>query len=172
MPAAISAPTPISALVHSSTLVTAGILLIFKIYGSINFGYILVFIRFLIITGATSGGLIAILEKDIKKIVAYSTISQISVILFMGILGFLRVALIHMIFHATFKSYLFVSCGLIFMTQMGLQNFNITNPNSRSTLNSIILTFSVYIMTGIIFSSSFFSKDLFLENIFSNISNY
>lgn len=164
LPAAISAPTPISAIVHSSTLVTAGILLVqfFRVYiFDQRLNYFLLFfcsLTFLL------GGLLGSLELDFKKIIAFSTISQIRMILFFCSLNLVNIALAHILFHAFFKTLLFARSGLFFLFYFSKQLKNYMNSNNFSSIISNILLFvRVYRIRGLIFSSSFFSKDIVLE---------
>lgn len=170
LPAAISAPTPISAIVHSSTLVTAGVFLMNKIESLLlasNFllPLILGSLTFLI------GGILANIEKDFKKIVAFSTMRQIRIIIIFCITIRFWGSLTHMIFHAFFKTSLFCCCGLIFVQNFRTQNKSLLTSNSNQNTYFLITFLRVFSMTGLIFSSSFFRKDLFLEEmLYSNFN--
>ena len=110
LPAAIAAPTPVSSLVHSSTLVTAGIYLLFRLDGLFREEFKVLII---ILGGVTRliAGIGAIFEVDIKKIVALSTLRHLGIILillrFNKVIGF-----IHLCYHAFFKALLFITVGL------------------------------------------------------------
>lgn len=165
LPAAMSAPTPISAMVHSSTLVTAGLYIVSNLCG-ISYALPISFSFFLLSAlSFLSGGLIANLEFDFKKVVAFSTIRQISMIFLFFYRGFLILGVMHMILHAMFKTLLFCCCGTIF-----LYNFSDQLFKTRRLKNSKILTsfffFRIFRMTGLIFSGSFFTKDKILESLF------
>ncbi len=111
LPAAIAAPTPVSALVHSSTLVAAGIVFILKFYCfvfSSSFQKILFFIGIFTIFIA---GLAALIEIDFKKLVALSTLSQIGILFFILGLGRKWLTIFHLISHAFFKRCLFLVVG-------------------------------------------------------------
>lgn len=169
LPAAISAPTPISAMVHSSTLVTAGVYLMLKLYTFFFFFPISYFMLFLGVLSFLLGGLIANLELDLKKIVAFSTISQIRIIIFFGMMSFFRITLLHMFFHAIFKTLLFCCCGVLFLFNFNDQFFKNLNFKFNFFLGSNLLFYRVFRITGLIFSTSFFRKDLILENSFNNL---
>ena len=174
LPAAMSAPTPISAMVHSSTLVTAGIYIIFKIRGYTLFfslGESLFLIRVLTFL---AGGLLANLEVDFKKIVAFSTISQIRLIIFLSRVGLFYIARGHMLFHAFFKTLLFSACGVLFIFRFRAQQSKIFNLVEYNLFIFFLFFFSVFIIRGLVFSTSFFSKDLALESVFmySNIGTF
>ena len=114
LPAAIAAPTPVSALVHSSTLVTAGVYLIIRlnyIFCSSSRTNVLLFIGIITILLA---GAAAIFEIDIKKVIALSTLRQLGVIII--ILGAIEpiLSFFHLLRHAYFKAILFICAGIIF----------------------------------------------------------
>lgn len=164
LPAAMSAPTPISAIVHSSTLVTAGIYLLSKFRRRVfGFPFLISFWFFFRVLAFLTGGFLANLELDFKKIVAFSTISQISMIIVFSSCRLISLALLHMLFHAFFKTLLFCCSGLIFITFYSLQQEKLLKIPSFSYITAFLFFVSIYSMTGLVFSSSFFSKDLVLE---------
>lgn len=172
LPAAISAPTPISAIVHSSTLVTAGvyILCLIEIFlfqtNLIFFPLVIRVITFLL------GGLIRSIEKDLKKIVAFSTISQIRIIIRFCLIIRVKVCFIHIIFHAFFKTMLFTCCGSIFLINYRTQLRRVLNFKKIEKFYSLNFFLRIFIITGLIFSTSFFSKDLAIEIRIGSKSNY
>ena len=109
LPIAIAAPTPVSALVHSSTLVTAGVWLLIRHTSdlhSLGISYILFYIGTLTILGSSIS---AIFEKDLKKIVALSTLSQLGIIIITLGIELATMAYLHIILHAYFKAIIFIS---------------------------------------------------------------
>lgn len=163
LPAAIRAPTPISAIVHSSTLVTAGIFLIIRYQDNIirfNILEILLFIRtrsFLI------GGLIRKLEIDFKKIIAFSTIRQIRIIITILRINFIEVSIVHIIYHAFFKTLLFCTAGYLFYQRWGSQIRKLVIIKKEEKLIKSTILIRIFSIRGLIFSCSFFTKDTFLE---------
>jgi len=162
LPAAIAAPTPVSALVHSSTLVTAGIVLLIKyINRRIIFNLFLLSIGLLTILIA---GLAAIEEKDFKKLVALSTLSQLGFIFVRLRINLIILTLFHLVSHAFFKSLLFISVGRILHNekrqQDGRSYFHVF---SSSPFLGLILQICLLSLRGIFFLRGFFSKDLLLE---------
>lgn len=164
LPAAIAAPTPVSALVHSSTLVTAGVYLLIRF----NVLFIDSVLReFILLVGGLTifiAGLSANFEFDLKKIIALSTLSQLGLIVRILGLGFNKLAFFHLLTHALFKALLFLCAGLIIhkiknfqdIRKMGgLVNFL---PFSRSCFNISNLA-----LCGLPFLAGFYSKDLILE---------
>lgn len=162
LPAAMSAPTPISAIVHSSTLVTAGILLFLKFNYFFSYLRLIPLLLLLRVRTFLLGGLIGVAEIDLKKIVAFSTIRQIRIILFFLPL-ILSISLFHTFGHALFKTLLFCGCGILFT--WAYRDQSLKNLNSKSYDLSVVLLFVIRIFSirGVIFSSSFFTKDLSLE---------
>ena len=166
LPAAMAAPTPVSALVHSSTLVTAGVYLIIRlnfIFCSSNSTNLLLFIGIITILLA---GAAAIFEIDIKKVIALSTLSQLGVIII--ILGGIEPVLsfFHLLRHAYFKAILFICAGIIIHNIKDYQDIR-----KISIISNIIpVTFRVIIVAnlslcGLPFLRGFYSKDIILEVI-------
>jgi len=174
LPAAMSAPTPVSALVHSSTLVTAGLFLVSKImfHCGLNLPFLSLFL-FLSFFGYAVGSLLSNNEADFKKIVAYSTLRQISMITFFMLSRFLYCRLFHMLGHALFKSLLFCCAGLLFIQNFSNQVSGKLSSNKVSFL-ALASHISCFSMSGLLFSFSFFSKDPVLEEFldFSNFANF
>jgi NADH-ubiquinone oxidoreductase chain 5 len=114
LPAAIAAPTPVSSLVHSSTLVTAGIYLLIRFYCSLSYYVYFYYVVFYIgVVTCLMARLSAIYENDLKKIVALSTLRQLGVMIIALGLGLPILAFFHLITHALFKALLFVCAGTI-----------------------------------------------------------
>lgn len=166
LPIAIAAPTPVSALVHSSTLVTAGVYLI------IRFNYIfnnsLIINLLLIISRLTIfiAGIGANYEFDLKKIIALSTLSQLRLMIVILSIGNYELAFFHLLVHALFKALMFLCAGVIIHNLMAIQDIR----KIGSLINIIPLECSCLILRNLIlcgmpFLSGFYSKDLILEII-------
>lgn len=164
LPAAMAAPTPVSSLVHSSTLVTAGVYLIIRFF----FIYNNFFIRriFLYIAFITSffSGVVACVEPDLKKVVAISTLRQLGLIIFMVCYGEFLLTFFHIVSHAIFKSLLFLSCGILIIISMGGQDRRFIG-GFRKMNWTFLLIFSIsrISLIGFPFTAGFYSKDLILE---------
>lgn len=169
LPAAMAAPTPVSALVHSSTLVTAGVYLLFRYNYTIvmrGWASTILWVGLLTITIA---GASAIFELDIKKVIALSTLSQLGVIFFRLGLGQPFLTFFHLISHAYFKAMLFIAAGAMIHSVKDYQDLRKVGSRSlnKPLLGSVILIANIS-LCGIPFLSGFYSKDLILEIIIIN----
>lgn len=164
LPAAIAAPTPISALVHSSTLVTAGVFLLIRI---INYPHPSSIILILLISRITAiyARISANWEIDIKKIIALSTLRQIAIIIFAISLGSTILAFFHLIIHALFKSIIFLCAGIIIHTSSYQDIRNIGTILNNFPIITSILGIASLSLIGIPFISGFFSKDPIVETV-------
>nr|AQQ72865.1 NADH dehydrogenase subunit 5 [Leipothrix sp. 1 XFX-2017] len=167
LPAAMSAPTPISAMVHSSTLVTAGIFLVHKFLWHLSYTSAVTILFFISVLTFFLGGIMASFESDLKKVVAFSTMSQISMMMFMVSLDLVLMALLHLLLHAFFKTFLFSAMGLSFMASFSDQAKTSSSLGIASQLIWMMILISCYSMSGLLFSSSFVTKDCTLEFLFS-----
>lgn len=175
LPAAIAAPTPVSALVHSSTLVTAGVYLLIRfniLFVDSPLGTFLLLIGGLTIFIA---GLGANFEFDLKKIIALSTLSQLGLIIRILAIGFAKLAFFHLLTHALFKALLFICAGAIIHNIKNSQDIRfIGRLINQIPLTTACLNVANLALCGIPFLAGFYSKDLILEivslsyiNIFS-----
>ena len=166
LPAAIAAPTPVSALVHSSTLVTAGVYLLIRInILLVNTTASII----LIVTGALTifiAGCAAILEIDIKKVIALSTLSQLGVIIIIIGAGAPVLAYFHLLSHAFFKAILFICAGIIIHNIKDYQDIRKIriSKNFIPIITAVILIANIS-LCGLPFLSGFYSKDIILEII-------
>ena len=173
LPAAIAAPTPVSALVHSSTLVTAGVYLLIRIniiIINMNLSNILILIGIATIIIA---GITAIIEIDIKKIIALSTLSQLGIMIIILGAGSPILSFFHLISHAFFKAILFICAGLIIHNIKDYQDIRKIGFRYRN-LNfsiSIILVANIR-LCGLPFLRGFYSKDLIIEIMFIKGKNF
>nr|YP_010728444.1 NADH dehydrogenase subunit 5 [Sergentia baueri]WEF49672.1 NADH dehydrogenase subunit 5 [Sergentia baueri] len=166
LPAAMAAPTPVSALVHSSTLVTAGVYLLIRF--NTLFMDTLLSKGLMLIAGLTMfmAGLGANFEFDLKKIIALSTLSQLGLMMSILALGFYKLAFFHLLTHALFKALLFMCAGVIIHNMKNSQdirdmgNLSIYMPFTISCLNVANLA-----LCGFPFLAGFYSKDIILEMV-------
>nr|YP_010584115.1 NADH dehydrogenase subunit 5 [Aphidius colemani]UZT28760.1 NADH dehydrogenase subunit 5 [Aphidius colemani] len=170
LPMAMTAPTPISALVHSSTLVTAGVYLLIRFNHLMNNNF-MYFLFILSMITMFMAGLTANFEYDLKKIIALSTLSQLGLMMMTISMNLPKLTLFHLITHAMFKSLLFLCSGIIIHNYFNNQdiryisNLNLKFPFIYSTFNIATLT-----LCGMPFLSGFYSKDLIIE-MFNMLNN-
>jgi len=167
LPAAMAAPTPVSALVHSSTLVTAGIYLLYRHLEVINilrtdsWSTISILFNLTLIIGGTK----SLWETDIKKVVALSTITQLRLIITAGSIGITSFIVIHLIVHAFFKAILFVAIGDLIHRRRSYQSFQKTGQLVfRSHLRATGTFVASLGLIGAPFIAAFYSKEPILEN--------
>lgn len=174
MPLAIAAPTPISALVHSSTLVTAGLYLIIRfsylLYSSYDLIKLLLILR---LFTSFYAGMNSIFEKDLKKLIALSTLSHLGFIGIAFSAGLLKLAFFHMLTHALFKSLLFITMGDIMINLNHSQDIRYLSSGILYTpMSSIVIYVSILNLLGIPNIRGYFSKDLVLEMMnYSSVSS-
>nr|WDV10739.1 NADH dehydrogenase subunit 5 [Parnassius epaphus] len=166
LPAAMAAPTPVSALVHSSTLVTAGVYLL------IRFNMLLIDMFFykllLLLSGLTMfmAGISANYEFDLKKIIALSTLSQLGLMMSILSMGLPELAFFHLLTHAMFKALLFMCAGVIIHMMNDNQDIRYMGGISLYIpMTSLCMNISNLALCGIPFLAGFYSKDLILEMV-------
>lgn len=168
LPDAMAGPTPVSALIHAATMVTAGIYLIIRsnvLYALAPFtGEIIVVIG---IATSILAGLIAIKQNDIKKVLAYSTVSQLGLMFFALGFGAYAAAFFHLLTHAFFKALLFLGAGSVIHALSGEQDIRKMGGLS-SKIKSTHLVFLVATLAIIAIPplAGFFSKDYILASAF------
>nr|YP_010385094.1 NADH dehydrogenase subunit 5 [Dolichopus ungulatus]UPL65104.1 NADH dehydrogenase subunit 5 [Dolichopus ungulatus] len=164
LPAAMAAPTPVSALVHSSTLVTAGVYLLIRFNVLLCDTWVGKFL--LVVSGLTMfmAGMGANFEFDLKKIIALSTLSQLGLMMSILSMGFYKLAFFHLLTHALFKALLFMCAGAIIHNMNNFQDIRymgglaVHMPFTSSCFNVANLA-----LCGMPFLAGFYSKDLILE---------
>nr|ANM47952.1 NADH dehydrogenase subunit 5 [Andrena camellia] len=163
LPAAMTAPTPVSSLVHSSTLVTAGVYLMIR-YNEILIFFDLSWLFFVSIFTMMMSGLIANFEFDLKKIVALSTLSQLGFMMSIMFFGLYDLAFFHLIIHAMFKSLMFLCVGGFIHSMNDNQDIRVYGGMFYIyPLKSVVMIVSLFCLCGIPFLSGFYSKDLIFE---------
>nr|YP_010222596.1 NADH dehydrogenase subunit 5 [Neojurtina typica]UCC46059.1 NADH dehydrogenase subunit 5 [Neojurtina typica] len=163
LPAAMAAPTPVSALVHSSTLVTAGVYLLIR-FSDLLYTHNLSLLLLLSCLTMFMSGLAANFEYDLKKIIALSTLSQLGLMMTVLFMGYSLFSYFHMITHAFFKALMFLCAGLIIHCMNDSQDIR----HMGYLINCIPFTCSCFCISnlslcGFPFLSGFYSKDLALE---------
>lgn len=173
LPAAIAAPTPVSALVHSSTLVTAGVYLLIRFFYTLNLLHPIKPLLLLIAsTTILIAGISAIAESDLKKIIALSTLRQLGLIIATLALNLPNFTFFHLLTHALFKALLFITAGTLIHHFNHAQDLrHIGNIAPQLPITATALTTANLALCGTPFLSAFYSKDIILEIILFNPSN-
>lgn len=167
LPAAMAAPTPVSALVHSSTLVTAGVYLLVRFSAAIDGSLTQTVLLLLSSLTIFMAGLGANFEYDLKKIIALSTLRQLGVIMRILSLGFPNLAFFHLLRHALFKALLFMCAGAVIHN---IKDYQDIRAMGRLVVYIPLTTFCINLanlaLCGSPFLAGFYSKDLILEIAF------
>tara|TARA_Y100000992_G_scaffold302457_1_gene276727 strand:+ start:1054 stop:2961 length:1908 start_codon:yes stop_codon:yes gene_type:complete len=165
LPDAMEGPTPVSALIHAATMVTAGVFLVVKC--SPIFEYSTTALNLVTIIGivtAIFAASVALVQNDIKKIVAYSTCSQLGYMFFAAGVGAYNVAMFHLFTHAFFKALLFLGSGSVihaFNDEQDIRNMGGVSKKLPYTYISMLV--GTLALTGFPFLSGFYSKDAIIE---------
>jgi len=165
LPDAMEGPTPVSALIHAATMVTAGVFLVVRC--SPIYEYSDLALNIITIVGMSTAffaATVALVQNDIKKIIAYSTCSQLGYMFFAAGVGAYNVAMFHLFTHAFFKALLFLGSGSVIHAFKDEQNIN----NMGGVWKKLPYTYSLMIigtlaLTGFPFLSGFYSKDAIIE---------
>ena len=177
LPDAMEGPTPVSALIHAATMVTAGVFLVVRC--SPLFEYSQLVLNIVAIIGmitAVFAASIALVQNDIKKIIAYSTCSQLGYMFFAAGVGAYHVAIFHLFTHAFFKALLFLGSGSIIHAFKNEQDIrNMGGVWKKLPYTYFLMIIGTLALTGFPFLSGFYSKDAIIEFAFfknSAIGNY
>nr|YP_010021631.1 NADH dehydrogenase subunit 5 [Matuta victor]QOL10572.1 NADH dehydrogenase subunit 5 [Matuta victor] len=173
LPAAMAAPTPVSALVHSSTLVTAGVYLMIRFYPIIKTSGVSEWLLIISCLTMFMAGLGANFEYDLKKIIALSTLSQLGVMLSILALGYSDLAFFHLLSHALFKALLFMCAGMVIHSVGDYQDIRYMGGLvSFLPLTVTYMSIANLSLCGFPFLAGFYSKDVILETAFMGVLNF
>ena len=179
LPMAMEGPTPVSALIHAATMVTAGVYLLMRVSPLLEYSSTALILCLWIgaITTVFSS-LIGLLQQDIKKVIAYSTMSQLGMMVIAIGLSSYNLALFHLVNHAFYKALLFLGAGSVIHAVSDNQDFR----KYGGLRTYLPLTYSVMLIASLSlvafpFMTGFYSKDLILESsygqyFFSSITIY
>lgn len=172
LPDSMEGPTPISALIHAATMVTAGIFMVSRMSPIFEFSETALNIILIIGTiTCFSMGILGIVQNDIKRVVAYSTLSQLGLMVAaLGVSAY-SAAMFHLVTHAFFKALLFLGAGAIIVALHHEQDIrNMGNLKKYMPLTYYTMLIASLALAGFPGFAGFFSKDLILESI--SIQNY
>ena len=173
-PDAMEGPTPVSALIHAATMVTAGVFLVVRC--SPLFDLAPVALDFVVLIGASTAffaATVGLVQNDIKRVIAYSTCSQLGYMFVAAGLGAYGAAMFHLFTHAFFKALLFLGAGSVIHAVHEEQDIRkmggISNFVPITQLMMIIGTIS---LMGFPFTSGYYSKDAIIETAYLSNSNF
>ncbi len=177
LPDAMEGPTPVSALIHAATMVTAGVFLVVRCSPIFEFSQpALNFVTVVGLITALFAASVALVQNDIKKIIAYSTCSQLGYMFFATGIGAYHVAMFHLFTHAFFKALLFLGAGSIIHTFNNEQDITkMGGVWKKIPVTMSLMLIGTAALTGFPFLSGFYSKEAILEFAFlknNQISNY
>nr|YP_007474233.1 NADH dehydrogenase subunit 5 [Austinograea rodriguezensis]AEX32623.1 NADH dehydrogenase subunit 5 [Austinograea rodriguezensis] len=173
LPAAMAAPTPVSALVHSSTLVTAGVYLMIRFSPALMSSGVQSMLLIVSCSTMFMAGLGANFEYDLKKIIALSTLSQLGMMLSILALGYPDLAFFHLLSHALFKALLFMCAGVVIHSVSGYQDIRCMGSLVKfMPLSLSFMTIANLALCGFPFLAGFYSKDMILEVAFMSWINF
>ena len=165
LPDAMEGPTPVSALIHAATMVTAGVFLVVRC--SPIFEYSPLTLNIITIVGMTTAffaATVALVQTDIKKIIAYSTCSQLGYMFFAAGVGAYNVAMFHLFTHAFFKALLFLGSGSVIHSFKDEQDINqMGGVYKKLPYTYAFMIIGTLALTGFPFLSGFYSKDAIIE---------
>nr|ARU07643.1 NADH dehydrogenase subunit 5 [Gracilaria tenuistipitata] len=165
LPDAMEGPTPVSALIHAATMVTAGVFLLIRFSPLIEFSSTV--LNILIVFGSLTAffaGMSGVFQNDLKRVIAYSTCSQLGYMIFSCGISCYNVSMFHLINHAFFKALLFLSAGAVIHALANEQDMR----RMGSLIKFLPLTYSLMLigslaLAGFPFLTGFYSKDFILE---------
>ena len=165
LPDAMEGPTPVSALIHAATMVTAGVFLVVRC--SPIYEYSELALNVITVVGMSTAffaATVALVQTDIKKIIAYSTCSQLGYMFFATGVGAYNVAMFHLFTHAFFKALLFLGSGSVIHAFKDEQNINkMGGVWKKLPYTYILMVIGTLALTGFPFLSGFYSKDAIIE---------
>ncbi len=168
LPDAMEGPTPVSALIHAATMVTAGVFLVCRMSPLYEFApAATTFITYIGATTALFAATVGLVQNDIKRIVAYSTCSQLGYMFFAAGVGAYEAAMFHLFTHAFFKALLFLGCGSVIHAMQDEQDIRkMGGLWSMIIPTYILMIVGTMALTGVPPFAGFFSKDMVLETAF------
>ena len=165
LPDAMEGPTPVSALIHAATMVTAGVFLVVRC--SPIYEYSELALNLITVVGMTTAifaASVALVQTDIKKIIAYSTCSQLGYMFFAAGVGAYNIAMFHLFTHAFFKALLFLGSGSVIHAFKDEQNINsMGGVWKKLPYTFVLMIIGTLALTGFPLLSGFYSKDAIIE---------
>ena len=174
LPDAMEGPTPVSALIHAATMVTAGVFVVIRLNPLYEYSPLV--LNFITIIGATTAifaALIGCVQSDIKKIIAYSTCSQLGYMFFAIGVSAYSAAMFHLVTHAFFKALLFLGAGSVIHSMFHEQNiYKMGNLAKHMPYTCVLMWIGSLSLVGVPILSGFYSKDIIIEAAYAANSSY
>jgi len=173
LPDAMEGPTPVSALIHAATMVTAGVFLVVRCSPIFEYSqFALSFVAIIGMLTAFFAATVALVQNDIKKIIAYSTCSQLGYMFFAAGVGAYHVAIFHLFTHAFFKALLFLGSGSVIHSLKDEQDIRqMGGLWKKIPFTWIAMVIGTLALTGFPFLSGYYSKDAIIEFAYLNGTN-
>ena len=168
LPDAMEGPTPVSALIHAATMVTAGVFLVARCSPLFEYSqYALNLVAFVGATTAIFAATVAIVQTDIKRIIAYSTCSQLGYMFFAAGMGAYNIAIFHLFTHAFFKALLFLGAGSVIHAFHDEQNIEkMGGVWKKIPMTYALMVIGTLALTGFPLLAGFYSKDAIIESAY------
>ena len=168
LPDAMEGPTPVSALIHAATMVTAGVFLVARCSPLFEYSqYALNLVAFVGATTAIFAATVAIVQTDIKRIIAYSTCSQLGYMFFAAGMGAYNIAIFHLFTHAFFKALLFLGAGSVIHAFHDEQNIEkMGGVWKKIPMTYTLMVIGTLALTGFPLLAGFYSKDAIIESAY------
>ena len=168
LPDAMEGPTAVSALIHAATMVTAGVFLVARCSPLFEYSqYALNLVAFVGATTAIFAATVAIVQTDIKRIIAYSTCSQLGYMFFAAGMGAYNIAIFHLFTHAFFKALLFLGAGSVIHAFHDEQNIEkMGGVWKKIPMTYALMVIGTLALTGFPLLAGFYSKDAIIESAY------
>jgi NADH-quinone oxidoreductase subunit L len=170
LPDAMEGPTPVSALIHAATMVTAGVFMVARL--SPVFEFAPVALSVVVVFGATTAffaATVGLVQNDIKRVIAYSTCSQLGYMFVALGLGAYSLGIFHLFTHAFFKALLFLGAGSVIHAMHHEQDMrNMGGLAKHIPMTFWMMTIGTFALTGLPLMAGFFSKDAIIEAAFAS----
>jgi NADH-quinone oxidoreductase subunit L len=173
LPDAMEGPTPVSALIHAATMVTAGVFMVARL--SPIFEYAPVALTVVIVIGATTAffaATVGLVQNDIKRVIAYSTCSQLGYMFVALGVGAYSAGIFHLFTHAFFKALLFLGAGSVIHAMHHEQDMrNMGGLRKHIPLTAAAMTIGTLALTGFPLFAGYFSKDAIIESAYAAVAH-
>lgn len=173
LPDAMEGPTPVSALIHAATMVTAGVFMVARL--SPIFEYAPVALTVVVVIGATTAffaATVGLVQNDIKRVIAYSTCSQLGYMFVAMGVGAYSAGIFHLFTHAFFKALLFLGAGSVIHAMHHEQDMrNMGGLRKHIPWTAAAMTIGTLALTGFPLFAGYFSKDAIIESAYASVAH-